>query len=919
MEETSLLAYLYQSPLQFVIADLAGKVELMTPVATQLLMPITPTGRLDNLFEIFRVHAPQLQTMVAQAQSNIICDALKIRVEGAKQLLYISLSLHRVADDKLSATLADITEEVRKQETEREAISNALGSGYGDIGQLLGVLPVAICCWTAELCVRFANKAYAQRLATSPEALVGKTMSELLPAAVQTFMKPHISTAMVGQPSSFELVTPLGSGDNYGFAVTHLLPFIEDGEIRGFYELVHDQTQEKKLQMAITANETLLRRAGEIARVGGWTLDLHNDALVWSDQLFEIHQVDKGFSPSLKSTLSFYTKEDRQKMINAVQVATSQGLGWDLELPLTTAKHQLAWVRSVGTVDFLDDKPVRLVCAVKEISEQKAIQTELQMHREHLERLVEQRTAALERAEFMNEQALELAKAGHWLTDMNDSEHFTSSPRVVEIFGAPDRQSMRYDIQADWHAHVAAVDPAAADAALVNYLDLVEGRSQRFDAVYPFQRPNDSKVIWVHAIGEAKRDANGKPIQVIGVVMDITENRAVEESLRLERERAEVASRAKSDFVANMSHEIRTPLNAITGMANLIRRDEMTTWQTDKLDKLEVASQHLLSILNDVLDLSKIDADKMLLEQQPLLVESAIENVLAMVRERAQGKQLELVKEVQSFPLNLEGDVTRLQQAMLNYVTNAIKFTDAGRITIRAQCVAEASDSVLLRFEVVDTGIGMEPQALNRIFSEFEQADNSTTRKYGGTGLGLSITRKLVRLMGGETGAHSTLGVGSNFWFTARLTKGVHTAAPTPRQSASEMMELLRQNHAGVRVLVAEDEPVNLEIACILLEDAGLSVDVAEDGCQALEKTSQTSYRVILMDMQMPRMDGLEATRQIRQRPGYASIPIIAMTANAFAEDKARCAAAGMSGFVAKPTPPGALYSALLDALHGGA
>jgi signal transduction histidine kinase/CheY-like chemotaxis protein len=383
---------------------------------------------------------------------------------------------------------------------------------------------------------------------------------------------------------------------------------------------------------------------------------------------------------------------------------------------------------------------------------------------------------------------------------------------------------------------------------------------------------------------------------------------------------AESASRSKANFLANMSHEIRTPLNAITGMAHLIRRDGITPSQAAKLDKLETANQHLLGIITNILDLSKIDADKLELEVRPLRIERVVSNVLAMVKEAAAGKCIALFSETLNLPANLAGDFTRLQQALANYATNAIKFTESGQVGIRVSVLEDSEQSALLRFAVTDTGVGVDPLMLERLFTAFEQADNSTTRKYGGTGLGLAIARKLAQLMSGHAGAESQLGVGSTFWFTARLHKHAVDASgaadlPDAPRSGADTMEFLRSNHAGLAVLVAEDEPVNCELARILLEDIGFVVDVAEDGQEALERASQFPYQLILMDMQMPRLNGLDATRAIRKLAAHGRTPIIGCTANAFQEDRTRCIVAGMTCFVTKPTLPDVLYAAIALAL----
>ncbi len=388
--------------------------------------------------------------------------------------------------------------------------------------------------------------------------------------------------------------------------------------------------------------------------------------------------------------------------------------------------------------------------------------------------------------------------------------------------------------------------------------------------------------------------------------------------LSIAKEAAESANRAKSSFLANMSHELRTPMNAIIGLTHMLGRNNTDPGQKDKLTKISGAAQHLLQLLNDVLELSRIEAERLSIERTGFRLQSVIANMDSLVSANLDAKGLVLEREVERSLANLPllGDPLRLQQVLLNIVSNAIKFTASGKVVVRARIASESETNILLLIEVQDSGVGIPLEARERIFNPFEQADGSTTRQFGGTGLGLAICQRLVRLMGGDIGVSSAPGQGSTFWFTCRIDKADPDARLMEHASSlsgEEAERQLRSAYRDRRILLAEDDWVNQEVSLELLREVlGLQVDLAADGVEAVRLASRTDYDLILMDVQMPGMDGLAATRAIRALPAHRHTPILAMTANAFEEDRQACLEAGMDDFIAKPADPDVLFVTML-------
>ncbi|MEW6512430.1 MAG: bacteriohemerythrin [Pseudomonadota bacterium] len=386
------------------------------------------------------------------------------------------------------------------------------------------------------------------------------------------------------------------------------------------------------------------------------------------------------------------------------------------------------------------------------------------------------------------------------------------------------------------------------------------------------------------------------------------------------KELAEAANRAKTTFLANMSHELRTPLNAIMGMTALALRHAVEPKLHAQLGKIDQASRHLLTVINDILDISKIEADRMELEQTDFRLGDLLEHLDTLVGDRALDEGLKFAIDLPEnlADLQLCGDALHLGQVLLNLASNAIKFTERGAVVVAVRQTGVSASGHTLRFEVRDTGTGIAPEDQSRLFKPFSQADSSMTRKYGGTGLGLAISKRLVELMEGEIGVSSQPGVGSTFWFSVRLRPGSGHEIPATGAvlPAPTFEKRLQREYGGAHILLAEDEPINREVALCLLEDTGLIVDVAVDGQEALDLARHHRYALILMDMQMPRLNGIEATRAIRTDSLNLDTPILAMTANAFDDDRQACLSAGMNAHLPKPVEPEVLFETLYTWLN---
>ena len=755
------------------------------------------------------------------------------------------------------------------------------------------------------------NPALAQMFGYGEDELLGQTVDILVPEAQRQGHRLQRERYHRSPAQAQALMSRLNlrgcRKDGSEFAIELSLGSLNIDGVDYVLATLSDVTERSLAEELLKASERRLRLALDAARAGSWEWFVDSNNSFWSDELWALYDMEPhSVTPSYDAWRQVVHPADLAEVEACIASARAQGerfeAEWRLNLPDDASPR---WLLSIGQP--VCDEEGRLRSYIGIIIDVTA------------RRLAEE---GRRQSDAMLATILDNVGACIYIKD-TDYRYTYANGAVCRLFGVEREQIVGCGDEA-------YLDAATARLLRDNDRRVIEG-GERIEIEENSVDVRTGEPRSYISIKLPLRRDDGHIYALCGISTDITERKRAEQELQRHRqnleslvearthelqqakEAAESANRAKSAFLANMSHEIRTPLNAVLGMARIMQRDGVSSTQAEQLGKIDGAAQHLLGVINDILDLSKIEAEKFILEEGEFALDGVAANVAAMIHDRLTAKGLRLRVDAESLPHLLRGDGTRFTQALLNLASNAVKFTESGTITLGLRVEERQGDALRVRAEVCDHGIGIPADVLPKLFRPFEQGDASTTRRFGGTGLGLAITRRLAELMGGEAGGSSAVGLGSTFWFTAWLGVGRSVQQASPDDSASDSAEtVLRKEHSGAQILLVEDEPVNQEVAKLFLFDAGLDVAVAGNGAVAVAMAAGSSFDLILMDMQMPEMDGLEATRRIRALPAYQQVPIIAMTANAFAEDRAQCMAAGMDDFLSKPVDPDRLFSTIL-------
>ncbi|SDM22815.1 PAS domain-containing protein [Maricaulis salignorans] len=660
----------------------------------------------------------------------------------------------------------------------------------------------------------------------------------------------------------------------------------EAGQATRMAGSIEDITERSHL---IAERESTAARLAEVTKLGGigsWEVNLDADTVLWDSMTRKIHEVDDDYVPDLASAVEFYPPEAREALQANIDRAIKLGEAWDLELPFVTARGNHAWVRAVGRAIAVDGHVGKLVGSFQDITGRRA--------REEEAKSLSTRLAV----------ALDASNLGVWEYDIQTRIN-TGDERMMTLLGLSGEVSLTFD---DWAAAIHPDDREAIIAGTRTAMEVGAGFSHAYRIVRP-----DGSIRHVRSRGLLCERLDGSAT-VIGVTDDVTDDVGRAEELDHQRARAESASQAKSQFLTNMSHEIRTPLNGVLGMSQLLRLTPLSDQQDRYVRTLQTSGEALLDLVEDILDISKIESGTIQLAREPFEVLPVVASVMDMVETAARRKAITICcEQAPGLPGVVLGDQKRLRQVLINIIGNAVKFTSEGSVTIQVE--PQADDRI--RFCIADTGPGIAADQLERVFDRFAQVDASLTRQHGGSGLGLAICRDLVRLAGGEIGVRSEPGEGAEFWFELPLPPA-EASVVAPVSPPAELPRPGGRRTGPARILVVDDVMTNRLVASALVENAGHQVRLAGNGREAIDALDSDRFDAILMDIQMPVMSGDEAIQCIRAsgKP-YSTIPIYAVTADATKGAREHYLEIGATGYLSKPLDIKEISAALDEVLRG--
>nr|WP_198983485.1 CHASE domain-containing protein [Herbaspirillum sp. ASV7] len=857
-----------------------------------------------------KLHAPPAPHVISlHGQLTRYASALLFPLrDRTGALIGKAFMLRDITHEKnIERELQQINEELESTVQQR---THALHKAKTMLQTVLDVMPSLVGYWDRQLINRFANAAYERVFHLPPSKILGMHMHELMDADLYEKSRPYVEAVLAGQKQSFERSFEHPDSGFKHVLTTYIPDMAEDGEVLGFYVVAHDVTEithnRDQLSGALQQNQFLLDQVQDANL-------LLNNVLHSATGVAIIATSPQGlitlFNRGAENMLGYRAEE-------TVGQLCEQQFCWPVAgqpQPGDDVTNDLLYRRKDGATLHVSRQRTTMLDHRQRHVGYLYIAVDMSLQR--------QQEAELAAARDQLVLAAEVAKLGVWVWDQeSDVLHFNR--QIAEIYGLDDKQGRHTTSYQDWRRHVHPDDIGYVESSLQAAL----AGTGEYEPIFRVVR-SDGSLRYVQARAHVERNGMGTPVRVIGINLDITQRIEFENNLVDARLKAEQANSAKSLFLASVSHEIRTPLNGVLGMIQLLQRTHPLPSQSDYLDKAEFSAKSLLNLLNDLLDFSKMDVEQLQLDLQAFSLAHFTRDLSAILAGNPPRAGVCLAVELDpQLPQRVVGDAYRLQQVLVNLIGNALKFTHLGRIDVRFSQLAPVRENALqLRVEVVDTGIGIAAERLADIFDAFTQAETSITRCYGGTGLGLAISKHLVGLMGAQLQVSSELGRGSRFWFDLALPVDDETplqlACPVdPSAAGAIACPPAEQAHplAAVRILLVEDNAVNRQVASELLALSGAEVTCADNGSTGVTMACDPArhFDLILMDLQMPDIDGIEASRRIRRHHELRSIPILAMTANASPEDKRRCIEAGMAGHIAKPIDVATMIPVLLSHLH---